>query len=109
MVKFLLDVARRSPEDALMAAAGEALGNFEKSKEAIRKDIVSDLLKRWGELDELASQLGSGHIQAANARNTLAAASGKWNETLARLTRQNFTKYLAWQRWNQKNKNKRWK
>ncbi|MFO1078751.1 MAG: hypothetical protein U1E73_13600 [Planctomycetota bacterium] len=109
MVKFLVDEARRNPEDILMAAAGEALGNYEAAKEPVRKEIVSDLIKRWGELDELATQMGSGNIQAANARNTLAALTGKWNETLAKLTRQNFTKFTDWQSWYNKNKTQPWK
>ena len=109
-VDFLLDEARRSPEDALMAAAGEALGNYADSSEKIRKEIVSDLIKRWGELDERASQLGSGNIQAANARNTLAATSGKWDVTLAVLSRQNAKKkFIEWQSWYNKNKLRRWK
>jgi hypothetical protein len=46
MVKFLTNEARRNPEAALQAAAGEALGNFEESSEAIRKLIayLDDLL-----------------------------------------------------------------
>jgi hypothetical protein len=109
VVKFLLDEARTSPEDALMAAAGEALGNFEASDEKVRKPIVSDLLKKWGALDEKESQLGAGNVEAINARNTLAAITNKWNETLAKLTGQNFTKFFDWQRWNNDNKGKPWK
>ncbi|MCR9248226.1 MAG: hypothetical protein NXI31_24615 [bacterium] len=109
MVKLLIDEARRSPENALMAAAGEALGNYESSKDKIRKEIVSDLIKRWGELEELASQLGTGHIQAQNAKNTLSSIGGKWNETFAKLTRQNHTRFLDWQKWYNKNKGKKWK
>lgn len=109
MVKFLVDEAKKNPEDLLMAAAGEALGNYEAAKELVRKDVVNELLKKWGELDELQSQMGSGNIQALNARNTLAALTGKWNDTLAKLTRQNFTKFLDWQSWNNKNRNQPWK
>jgi hypothetical protein len=108
MVEFLCDEARVSPEAGLQAAAGEALGNFEESKEAIRKSIVSDLLKRWGELAELADQTGSGNIAAQNARDRLAALSDKWNTTLAKLTRQNFHKFREWQTWHNKNKNLPW-
>ncbi|MCA8953821.1 MAG: hypothetical protein KDE27_30190 [Planctomycetes bacterium] len=108
-IKMLVDEARRSPEPALMAAAGEALGNFEDAPEKVRKEVVDDLIKRWGELDQLASQLGSGNIQAANARSILAATSDKWNNTLAKLTRQNFQKFVDWQKWNNKNRNEEWK
>ena len=35
----------------------EALGNFDESKESLRKEIFNDLLKNRGELEEKASQL----------------------------------------------------
>jgi hypothetical protein len=108
MVKFLCDEARRSPEAALQAAAGEALGNFEESKEAIRKEIVSQLLIRYGELSELASQMGSSNIEAQNARDRLATLSDKWNTTLGKLTRQNFTTFREWQSWYNNNKGAAW-
>lgn len=108
MVKFLCDEARRSPEAALQAAAGEALGNFEESDEKVRKEIVSDLIIKYGELSELASQMGSSNIEAQNARDRLAALSEKWNATLAKLTKQNFHKFRDWQGWYNKNKNEKW-
>ena len=106
-VKFLLDEARRSPEPALQAAAGEALGNFADSEEKLRKEIVGDLIVKYGSLAELASQLGT-NIEAQNARNRLAAVSGKWNDTLKKLTRQDFDQFQDWQAWHNKNKNKPW-
>ncbi len=108
MVKFLCDEARRSPEPALQAAAGEALGNFEESDEKIRKEIVKELLIKYGELAELASQMGSANIEAQNARDRLAALSDKWNTTLGKLTRQNLHKFGEWQTWYNKNKNEKW-
>ncbi|MFT4512529.1 MAG: cytochrome c556 [Planctomycetota bacterium] len=106
-VKFLLDEARRNPEAALQAAAGDALGFFEESKQKIRKEIVSELLKRFGSLSESASQGGTS-IDAQNAKDRLAAISGKWVATLKKLTGQNFETFREWQAWNQKNKNKKW-
>lgn len=108
MVKFLIDEARRAHEALLQAAAGEALGNFEESKEPIRKQIVGELLIKYGELDELASQLGSANIEAQNARDRLAVLSDRWNTTLSRLTKQNFRTLREWQAWYQKNKNAAW-
>jgi len=106
-IKFLLDEARRSPEAALQAAAGEALGNFEGSKEKVRKEIVGDLLVRYGSMSEKANQIGS-NIESQNARDRLAALSGKWNETLKKLTGQDFDTFLEWQKWHNDNKNKDW-
>jgi hypothetical protein len=107
MVKFLVKEARQNPEAALQAAAGEALGNFDESKEALRKEIVGELLVRYGELDEKASQIGT-NIEAQNAQDRLAALQEKWNGTLAKLTRQNHTKLREWQVWYNKNKDKAW-
>ncbi|MCC7061403.1 MAG: hypothetical protein IT456_01275 [Planctomycetes bacterium] len=108
MAKFLTEEAVNNTEAALMAAAGEALGNYEEAKEAVRKEIVSDLIKKWGEEEELASQLGSGNMQALNAKDRLSAFLDKWNATLAKLTRQNFKKHLEWQNWHNKNRNASW-
>jgi hypothetical protein len=107
MVKFLVKEARQNPEAALQASAGEALGNFEDSKDALRKEIVGELLVRYGELDEKASQIGT-NIEAQNAQDRLAALQEKWNSTLAKLTRQNHSKLRDWQAWHQKNKDKPW-
>ena len=108
MVKFLLEEARRNPEAALQASAGGALGNFEESKEAIRKSIVDELLVTYGELSELASQMGSANVAAQNAQDRLAALKDKWNDALAKLTRQNFATFSEWQKWFNKNKNVPW-
>ncbi|MCB9877054.1 MAG: hypothetical protein H6835_05565 [Planctomycetes bacterium] len=107
MVKFLLDEASRSPEAALQAAAGEALGHFDEAKEELRKQIVDDLLAPYGAMTQKASQIGTS-IEAQNAQDRLAALSGKWNETLKKLTRQNFDSFSDWQAWHNKNKNKPW-
>ncbi len=107
MVKFLTDEALRSPEAALAAAAGEALGNFEESKEAVRKEIVTELLKKYGELAEKASQLGT-NIDAQNAQDRLNTIQHRWNGALARLTRQNFTTFREWQAWHNDHKGKPW-
>ncbi len=108
MVKFLVDEARRQPEAALQAAAGEALGNFEDSKEAIRKEIVGELLIRYGELAELASQTGANNIEVQNAQDRLNTLSEKWNATLSKLTRQNFNTFRDWQSWHNKHRSQPW-
>lgn len=108
MVKFLTNEARRHPEAALQAAAGEALGNFDESKDAVRKDIVGELLVTYGELAELASQMGSSNIAAQNAQDRLAALQDKWNSTLEKLTKQRCSTFREWQAWYNKNKNQPW-
>lgn len=108
MVKFLTKEALTNPEPALQAAAGEALGNFDEAKEAVRKEIVSDLIAKWGEIEEKASQMGSANIEAQNAKDRLSQLTEKWMATLSKLTGQNFHKYLEWQSWHNKNKNQPW-
>jgi hypothetical protein len=65
------------------------------------------LLVRYGELDEKASQIGT-NIDAQNAQDRMNALQDKWNGTLAKLTRQNLTKFREWQAWYNKNKDKPW-
>lgn len=108
-VKFLLDVARRDDSAPLQAAAGEALGNFDDSEEKIRKEIVEKLLITYGEYDSRARQIDPADMEAQNMRDRLAVVSGKWNETLRKLTKQNFDQYPEWNEWYNKNKNKDWK
>lgn len=108
MVKFLCEEARRSPEPQLMAAAGEALGNYEASDQKVRKEIVNNLLIRYGELDSRSRVLDSADIEAANARDYLAVISDKWNSTLGRLTGQNFRQYPEWNTWFNKNRAADW-
>ncbi|HEX5053832.1 MAG TPA: hypothetical protein VFZ65_18785 [Planctomycetota bacterium] len=108
MVKWLTKIARTDVEAALQAAAGDALGNFEESKEQVRKDIVEELMTAYGSLAEKAGQMGSSNIEAQNAQNRLATLQDKWHSTLAKMTRQNFTTFREWQTWYNKNKNLPW-
>ncbi len=109
MIKFLCDTARSDPEPPLQAAAGEALGNFDDAKEAIRKDIVASLLNQYGTMDSKARVIDPADIEAQNMRKRLAVIQGKWNDTLRRLTKQTFDTYPEWQEWWNKNKGKDWK
>ena len=106
MVKFLLNEACNHHEAALQKAAGEALGNFEGSKEAIRKEIVGDLLVRYGELNQLAT--GAPSLDQQNANDRLATLKGPWFETIGKLTGQSFDKFSEWQQWHNKHKGQPW-
>ena len=108
MVEFLIKIARNDPEAAFQAAAGEALGQFEASDQKIRKEIVDQLLVKYGSMDSRASSPDPADIEAQNIRDRLAVLSGRWNDALRRLTKQNFDKFIDWQNWNNKNKNKDW-
>ncbi len=111
-VEFLLDLALRSPEDPVIAAAGEALGNFDELATPKVRDLVKRLISRYGELVMQSTQMESNDpngpidLGPQNARRTLTAIRGPWNATLAKLTGQSWSDAPEWQRW--QNKNKDW-
>lgn len=108
-IELLLEQARRSPFDRIMAAAGEALGNYAGVDIRTKRDIVDRLLIKYGEVDAKARQpqiveTGTPYsFTAQNARETLEAIQSKWNATLTRLTGQTFTEFPDWQHWHNKN------
>ena len=113
-IDFLIKTARRSPDDALMAAAGRALASYHESLPIKkRREIVKDLLITYGEVetkarDPLVVRGGSPQdFTKQNNERRLGAIEGPWTLTLQKLTGQKFTKYYDWQRW--QNKNQNWK
>jgi hypothetical protein len=110
-IDWLLDQARTSPHDAIMAAGGEALGFFENADIKQKREIVDKLIKRYGEVHAKATQPEPTDptqpidLSPQNARETLNKIQSKWTSTISTLTGQNFTGYLEWQRWLNKNPN----
>lgn len=108
-VDWLLEQATQSPHDELMAAGGEALGQYTDLEIRKRRDVVRALIRRYAELHGLATQLDPTDPAAPvnfgpqNARRTLRFVEGKWNATLTALTGQSFTSLPDWQRWLNKN------
>lgn len=105
-VDYLLEQARRSPENQVMAAAGAALGHFTELELRPRREVVKDLIRRWGELEAKGSQLdptptqgGAVDFSGQNARDTLAQIRPKWTATLRKLTGRSFRDHPEWQRW----------
>lgn len=109
MIKPLLDVASHDPEDKLMAAAGEALENFADQPLKVRKDIVKDLINKYGEVHGRANaNLDPGDAQVARSKQQLAAISDPWNETLKKLTKHEFRSAPEWQKFYNKEKGENW-
>lgn len=110
--EFLLDLALRSPDNPVLAAAGQALGNFTALPTAKLRDVVKRLVSRYGEWTMQASAMESSDPNAPidlapqNARETLVHVRTKWNTALGQLTGQSFQDAAEWQRW--LNKNKDW-
>ncbi|GDY01202.1 hypothetical protein LBMAG49_05310 [Planctomycetota bacterium] len=109
-VDFLLEQALRSPDDEVIGAAGEALGNFTELEISRRRDVVKQLVSRYGEWDLKASRPDSNDPNAPidfslqDARKTLSRIQGGWNSALSSLTGQTFNTAPDWQRFTNKNK-----
>ncbi len=105
--ELLLELARRSPFDEIMAAAGGALGDLKGLDLKMRREVVKDLIRRWGELEAKGNQLdpapnsGGGPVDFSgqNARKTLGQVRPKWVKSLQTLTGQSHREFEDWQRW----------
>lgn len=112
-IDWLSKQALRSPDNAVMAAAGEALGNYTDMPLKTRRKLVKSLVGRMGELHMQSTAMESSDPKAPidlgpqNARRTLSQIKRPWNATLTTLTGQNFSTAAQWQRW--LNKNRGWK
>lgn len=110
-IDYLIEVASRSPHDEMRGSAGQALSNFGHAKAKEQREIVKEIIKAWGSLEALANQAvnldpnGPQNFGPQNARRTLRAVQGKWVGTLQKLTGVSQTKFMDWQRWQNKNKN----
>ena len=108
-VEFLIERAVRDPEDKIMQAAGEALGNHDEAPQKVRKDIAKELIKKFNEIEgKSRANLDPGDPQVQRAKETLAAVSRDWNETLRRMTGQTISSAAEWQHFYNKNKGKNW-
>lgn len=111
-VKTLLALLDSS-EDGIVAAAGEALGEYEGANLALRKQLFEETLKAWMQAkDEKDSQVqqtldpNSPHDAAALKRYELLESA--FATTLQRLSRQDARSVELWQRWFAKNKRVDW-
>ena len=107
-ITFLVERAVRDPDDPILKAAGEALGNFADKPGTVRRDIVKELVKKYNDVANSASNVDPGNVQAKASRDTLAVISDAWNETLGKLTKQEIRSAPEWQRWWNKNKDADW-
>lgn len=110
-IDWLLDTTTRSPHNELRAAAAEALGLYQAMDLKLRREVVKQILRSWGSLNEQATTLPSTDpgapipVQPQNARETLRHVEGKWVRTLQHLTGQTQSAFADWQRWLNKNPN----
>jgi hypothetical protein len=108
-VKFLIDEARKNIHDSLMAAAGEALGEFAEADLKVRKEICKELIKKFVNIYENANaNLDTGSTLRTTWENRYKAVMDPWNTTLKKLTKQHYRTPNDWQRFYNKNKDKNW-
>ena len=112
-IKLLLKLIRSSPDNDVLAAAGEALGYYTVAPLKTRRGIVKDILILYGGLDTKARDphvVRGGLPQdfgRQNARERMEAVQPRWNATLSKLTGQDIRGYKDWNEWQKKNPN--WK
>ena len=93
-IKFLLKLIRSSPDNDVLAAAGEALGYHTAAPLKTRREIVKDILILYGGLDTKARDphvVRGGLPQdfgRQNARERMETVQPSWNATLSKLTGQ---------------------
>lgn len=108
-VKFLTDEALRNIHDSLMAAAGEALGEFAEADLKIRKEICKELIKKFVNIYENANaNLDTGSTLRTTWENRYKAVMDPWNTALKKLTKQHYRTPNDWQRFYNKNRDKNW-
>lgn len=107
-LNFLLDTALRDPEDQIMAKAGEALGNFDKTDLKVRRDVVKKLLKRFVEIHNQSRTESLDDPVAETRKRTYAAIADPWNTTLAKLSGQAFRSPQDWEKWWNNHKDDNW-
>lgn len=112
--EFLLDIALRNAEsDSFLAAAGEALGDFEKKDERLRKQIAHKLIREFSRIHGIANSRIGGvdpqDLQTPTFRRRFRTIKNPWNKSLQRLTKQELSDPNEWQRFWNKEKDRPWR
>ncbi len=108
MVKPLIDLMERDKDIQVNAAAVQALGNYAKAPERVRKTIVERVVRIFSGTDDSSRTLDPNDPVADFYRRKLAAIGGPCQDTLKALTGQSLPNSLAWVKWWNHNKGKRW-
>ncbi|MAE76144.1 MAG: hypothetical protein CMJ85_04665 [Planctomycetes bacterium] len=107
--KLLMGLCVKDNDDQARAKAGEALGDYHKSKQEVRKGIVKALVKGLEECwAESKANLDTGDLNRAVWAKRWAVIQDPWMKSLKRLTGQSFKEVRPWVKWWNKNKNRNW-
>lgn len=108
-VGLLIDRAIKDPDDAIMRAAGAALGNYDEAPQKTRKDIVKEMKNKFSEVyNQSKASLDPGDAQVKRSKERFDAIRDDWNKTLKALTKQSYNSPPEWSTFWNKNKNKDW-
>ena len=116
LIELILKESRISPDNEVLAAAGEALGYYTDAPLKTRREIVKKLLITYGSVDDnlrtvrfvqSREAMISVNLTRENARETMRAIQAPWNRTLSQLTGRNYSQFPEWFRWQKDNPN--WK
>ncbi len=113
MIEFLCDQVSRSIYDEVLVAVGEAAASYADLDQRQRAPLVKAMIGKIGELEAAASMAvlradTPQQLSTQNAKETLDKIAGPWNQSLRQLTQQSFENGTDWQRWYNKNKDKKW-
>ena len=102
-----------SPDDSLVGAAGEALGEFDGAPLALRKQLFEEVLKALMQAKDLKDSSSQATLtpnaqQDAAALQRYDAIQAAFSTTLQRLAKQEARTADLWQRWWNKNKRANW-
>jgi len=102
-----------SPDDTLVAAAGEALGEFDGAPLATRKQLFEEALKALMQAKDQKDSSAQATLtpnaqQDAAALQRYDAIQAAFSTTLQRLSKQEARSADLWQRWWNKNKRANW-
>lgn len=105
----LLDIALKDNDDQARAKAGEALGDYAKFSQKLRKRVVERLVNHLEQVYSNAeSTLDPNDLNAKVWKDRYAAIQDPWMRTLKKHTGQNFKNVQGWRTWLNKNKKKNW-
>ena len=108
-VDLLLDIALKDNDDQARAKAGEALGNYARFDQGLRKDIFEKLVKSLEESYAKSKEnLDPNNLEREMWVQRYAAIQDPWMKTLGRLTGQSIKDVQEWTKWWNENKSSNW-
>jgi hypothetical protein len=106
-VKAIQDMLKNS-EPLVVAGASDALANYAAEPEKVRRPIVEELVKIYAQYGSAASNASQDNKLKNRAKDNLAVVESSLQDSLKKMTGQDFKDYAAAQKWLNDNKGKKW-